>query len=162
MPEINIVDVIIIGAGPAGLFCAINCCQENNCRVLVLEKMNAAGHKLLLSGSGSCNITHSGKMQDFQNRYGNNGRFLRHAFSGFSNTDMVELLNNNGIRTVETENGKIFPESMKARQILDLLLQKTEDSGVLVLYGHAVHDVHFAEGTFRVRASGRFSNPGIV
>jgi predicted Rossmann fold flavoprotein len=68
---------------------------------------------------------------------------------------MVELLSSNGIRTVETENGKIFPESMKARQILDLLLQKTEDSGIQILYGHAVHDVHFAEGTFRVRASGQ-------
>lgn len=160
MPENEIFDAIIIGAGPAGLFCAINCCKDKKCRVLILEKMNAAGRKLLLSGSGSCNITHSGKIQDFQNRYGSNGRFLRHAFSGFSNTDMVELLSSNGIRTVETENGKIFPESMKARQILDLLLQKTEDSGVRVLYGHAVHEVNFAEGTFRVRASGRVFESG--
>lgn len=146
-------DVIIIGAGPAGLFCAINCCIDKNCRVLVLEKMKAAGRKLLLSGSGCCNITHSGKIKDFEKRYGNNGRFLRHAFSGFSNIDMVNFLNNNDINTIETENGKVFPESMKAREILDLLLRKCSESGVNIIYGHAVQDVQYADKMFRVRAS---------
>ncbi|HPS57926.1 MAG TPA: NAD(P)/FAD-dependent oxidoreductase [Spirochaetota bacterium] len=155
MPESDIVDIIIIGAGPAGLFCAIHCCKDRTCRVLVLEKMNAAGRKLLLSGSGSCNITHSGKIKDFEHRYGNNGRFLRHAFSGFSNIDMVNYLNSNGIHTIETENGKIFPGSMKAREILDLLMSKCTDPGVEILYGHAVQNVQCKGGKFRVRASDR-------
>lgn len=156
MSESVIFDAIITGAGPAGLFCAINCCLNKDCRILVLEKMNSAGRKLLLSGSGSCNITHSGKIMDFQNRYGENGRFLRHAFSGFDNNSMIDYLNSNGIATIENENGKIFPESMKAREILDLLLHKCTESGVEILYNTKVQKIECIDGKFRVRASGQF------
>ncbi|NLV67532.1 MAG: NAD(P)/FAD-dependent oxidoreductase [Spirochaetes bacterium] len=154
MPE-NLYDAIIIGAGPAGLFCAITCSKDKNHRVLVLEKMNTAGRKLLLSGSGSCNITHSGSIKSFVQKYGNNGSFLRHAFAAFSNNDLIEYLNNNGINTIEADNGKIFPESMKAGEILDLLLRKCNESGVEIMYGHKVHEILRDKGSFRVRASGK-------
>lgn len=160
MPETEIIDVIIVGAGPAGLFCSISCCRNNNCRVLVLEKMNAAGRKLLLSGSGSCNITHSGKITDFEKRYGEKGRSLRYALSGFSNTDMVDFLNNNNIRTIEKDNGKMFPESLKARQILDVLLQKCAESSIRILYEHPAIEIQHSGGMFRVRAAGSIFQSG--
>ena len=158
MPEYKKYDVIIIGAGPAGLFSAISCCKNKTTSVLVLEKMHAAGRKLLLSGSGSCNITHSGNIKDFERKYGKNGRFLRHALAGFSNIDMVEFLNTRGIPTIESENNKIFPESMKAREILDLLLRLCADSGIKIMYSHAVREIQCYNGGFRVKALDRVFN----
>jgi len=150
--DAELYDIIITGAGPAGLFCAINCCGNKSSRILVLEKMPTAGRKLLISGSGSCNITHSGSIKDFEGKYGRHGQFIRHALSAFTNTDMVNFLNSNGIKTVEMENGKIFPESMKAREILDLLLHLCRKNGVEILYNHGVQDIQYSDNRFRVRA----------
>ncbi|MGZ7145883.1 MAG: NAD(P)/FAD-dependent oxidoreductase, partial [Halobacteriota archaeon] len=56
-------DLIIVGAGPSGLFCAINSMQ-NGKKILIMERKNSPGHKLLISGCGRCNITHDGDIQD--------------------------------------------------------------------------------------------------
>ena len=149
-------DAIITGAGPAGLFCAVNCCNDKPYRILVPEKKHAAGRKLLLSGSGSCNITHSGSIKDFETRYGKNGRFLRHALAGFSNTDMVSFLSGNGIITIETDDGKIFPESMRAKDILDLLISLCNKSAIRIEYNSPVLDIEHTGRRFRVRAENLF------
>ncbi|HJK07396.1 MAG TPA: NAD(P)/FAD-dependent oxidoreductase, partial [Methanocorpusculum sp.] len=73
-------DCIIIGAGPAGLFCASLLAPA---RVLVLEKMVLPGRKLLIAGSGQCNITHTGDVKDFVSHYGERGAFLRPALMAF-------------------------------------------------------------------------------
>ena len=67
-------DVIIIGAGPAGLFCAANLA---GLRVCILEKMNLPGRKLLLSGSGQCNITHAGSMSDYAAHFGDASHLMK-------------------------------------------------------------------------------------
>ena len=67
-------DLIIIGAGPSGLFCAINSVPKDAVQkgksILVLEKKDSPGHKLLISGSGRCNITHEGDSQAFLDHFG--------------------------------------------------------------------------------------------
>lgn len=73
-------DCIVIGAGPTGLFCAANLAPAT---VLVLEKMILPGRKLLLAGSGQCNITHVGDVKSFTSRYGDHGSFLRPALMAF-------------------------------------------------------------------------------
>ena len=70
-----IYDCIIIGAGAAGLFCAAS--MEKKINGLILEKTPRTGTKLLMSGSGQCNITHAGSIKDFITRYGENGRKIR-------------------------------------------------------------------------------------
>jgi predicted flavoprotein YhiN len=67
-------DVTVIGAGPAGLFCALHAAASGR-RVLLLEKMDAPGAKLLLSGLGQCNITHDGGIENFFSHYGEHGMF---------------------------------------------------------------------------------------
>ena len=86
-------DVTVIGAGPAGLFCALHAAASGR-RVLLLEKMDAPGAKLLLSGLGQCNITHDGGIENFFSSYGDHGMFLKPALCNFPNRHLIQFLKN--------------------------------------------------------------------
>ena len=133
-------DLIVIGAGPSGLFCAINSSEKGK-RILILEKKNSPGHKLLISGSGQCNITHSGDIQDFLDHYGDQGRFLRPALLGFTNRDLISFFEKSGLGMVEEKGGKIFPESMQSRDVLNILTAHGRKLGLEIKCGHAVKSV---------------------
>ena len=105
-------DTIVIGAGAAGLF--YGALSEPGTDSLIIDHSERPGLKLLISGSGQCNITHDGSIKDFITRYGQNGRYIRSALYGANNLSLVEFLNKNGIKTVTRDDGKIFPESLKA------------------------------------------------
>lgn len=115
----NSFDVIIIGAGPAGLMTAL---QLKNKRILVLEKNSKPGIKLMISGSGRCNYTHEGAIRDFSSRYGTHGRFLKHALYRFDNLKTVQFFSENGLSTVVDKNGKCFPASDRAGDVLRILM----------------------------------------
>ncbi len=140
---------IVIGAGPAGLFCALHACRGNN-RVLLLEKNGSAGRKLLLSGSGQCNFTHSGDMGEFTNHYGEAANFVKPALFAFTNMDLCSFLAENGVRTIARDDGKMFPASMNARDVLLALLRSCEISGAGVRYESAVTSVTIDGAGFRV------------
>ena len=110
----------IIGAGPAGLFAFTKIISGST---ILLEKRNLPGRKLMISGSGQCNYTHAGSMHDFQNHYGENARFLKTAFQHFTNTDAINFFKENKVTSIVDQNGKVFPASMKAGDILDVLLK---------------------------------------
>ncbi|MGL6194457.1 MAG: FAD-dependent oxidoreductase, partial [Thermoguttaceae bacterium] len=63
-------DVAIIGGGPAGLACAVRASKDPKIRVALLEKNDIFGKKLLISGTGQCNVTHAGQIEDFLTKYG--------------------------------------------------------------------------------------------
>lgn len=117
----SVVDLIIIGGGPAGLFAA---CQLNiDKKLIILEKNESAGKKLLLSGNGHCNLTHDGPFADFFNHYGTNGNFLKTALYEFSNADLRAFFAERGLPTIVDKKGKVFPASEQARDVLNLLLK---------------------------------------
>jgi len=116
-------DVVIIGAGPAGLFCAIQASLPGH-RVCLLEKNPNPGAKLLLSGSGQCNITHGGEIRDFLSHYGDNGRLVKPALFGFTNRDLIEFFRTRGLGMVTEENGKVFPKTHRSADILALLMNE--------------------------------------
>ena len=134
-----IYDCIIIGAGAAGLFCAAS--MEKKINGLVIEKTPRAGTKLLMSGSGQCNITHAGSIKDFITRYGENGRKIRTCLYKYSNLQLTDFLENNGIRTKTRNDGKIFPASMDAREILDMLLRLSHENGFGIKYDSPVNHI---------------------
>jgi len=126
---------IIVGGGPAGLFAAIGLAGAG-ARVLVLEKREKPGRKLLLSGSGQCNITHAGHIEEFLKHYGGGARpesaarFLKPALLNFTNDDLLAWFGERGLAFETEENGKVFPVCRKAAAVLELLIKECERVGI--------------------------------
>jgi predicted Rossmann fold flavoprotein len=156
-------DIIIIGAGPAGLFCAINCAADRKLKVLLLEKNQSPGRKLLLSGNGSCNITHTGTVSEFIKHYGQGGDFVKPALNCFKPSAMMDFLHENNIPTVETDTGKIFPGSMNAGDVLSMLAALCSISGVILQKHCSVTGIKYVEGKFTAYAGKKiFMSPVLV
>ncbi|MDD1706175.1 MAG: NAD(P)/FAD-dependent oxidoreductase, partial [Methanoregulaceae archaeon] len=143
--------VIIIGGGPAGLFCTAEASKAGK-RVLLLEKMPSCGRKLLVTGSGQCNLTHDGDITDFFTRYGDHGRFLRPSLREFTNHDLVEWFTGQGLSLSPDESGKVFPVSRRASDVLSVLLEACGDSGALIRGSEAVREVRVSAGGFLIRS----------
>lgn len=141
----NTYDVIIIGAGPAGMFTAINIPKSK--KVLLLETKDFPGRKLLMAGSGRCNLTHTGERNEFPNYYGDNGNFLKTALGKFSNHDLIRYMNERGLNTTIDKNGKVFPSTQKARDVLDILLRDMLQQGVHTHYNEPVKKVEYVENS---------------
>jgi len=122
-------DTIVIGAGPAGLIAAGRA-AEMGAKVLILEKMDREGKKLLITGKGRCNITNEASIAEFMKKVHPKPRFLKQAFAEFFNTDIIELLNKQGLETKTERGGRIFPVSDDAKDVLDALLKWVNELGV--------------------------------
>jgi len=119
-------------------------------KILVLEKKNSPGHKLLISGSGRCNITHDGDMQAFLDHYGDHGRFLRPALLGFTNNDLISFFKERGLDMVRERGGKIFPETLRARDVLKILIDQCQANGVIIKCNQTVKSITREEDGFLV------------
>ena len=154
-------DVVVIGAGPAGLFCAIHAvCSKN--RVLLLEKNSDPGKKLLLSGSGQCNITHEGEIRDFLARYGNHGKFLKPALFAFTNADLISFFNERWLSTVTEKDGKIFPKTRKSDDVLATLLVECRKRGVILQCGDAVTGISWTSDGFEITTIGKVYRTTVI
>ena len=142
-------DLIVVGAGPAGLFCAISASGGGR-KVLVLEKKSSPGRKLLISGSGRCNITHDGEPRAFLDHYGGHGRFLRPAILGFTNLDLIAFFEEKGLSMITLEGEKVFPETQKARDVLGVLLAECESRNVEISCGKAATSIEKSGDEFLV------------
>lgn len=115
--------VIIIGGGPAGMLASISAAKENN-EVILLEKNNSLGRKLLITGKGRCNITSSIEIDEFIKNIPGNGRFLYSAFQNYTNQDIIDLIESNGIKVKEERGNRIFPVTDKAEDVLNCLIKE--------------------------------------
>ena len=118
----NQYDVIVVGAGPAGLLAAGHA-AEMGAKVLVLEKMYAPGRKLLITGKGRCNVTNEAPISEFITHIFPDGRFLRSAFANYFSHDIIELLARYGVVCTLERGGRYFPESNQSADILNALLK---------------------------------------
>ena len=143
-------DIIVIGAGPAGLTAAIAAAQQGS-RVLILEKNDIAGKKLLISGAGRCNLTNDRPIPEFLSRYGGKDRFVKPALFNFDNRELIRFFEQRGIRFVTLGNNKIFPRSERSRDILDALLEAAYEAGVNIRFRNRVKAIR-AEGTSTVQS----------
>ena len=110
-------DVVVIGAGAAGLIAAGRAAQ-NGAKVLVVEKMKTPGRKLLITGKGRCNISNDAPSSTHIKNIHPNGRYLKHAYKTFFSKDIVKLLNDNGLETTTERGNRIFPVSNNAADVL--------------------------------------------
>ena len=109
--------VIIIGGGPAGIISAISSARNGN-NVILIEKNNSLGKKLLITGKGRCNITSSININDFIKNIPGNGKFLYSAFQNFTNMDIIKLIEENGVKVKEERGNRIFPITDDSKDVL--------------------------------------------
>lgn len=124
--------VIVIGGGPAGMLAAISAAQLGN-EVIILEKMNSCGRKLLITGKGRCNITSSLDISEFIKNTPGNGKFLYSAFKNFTNKNIIELLNKNGVKVKEERGNRVFPVSEKSLDVLQALIKELNRLNVKIV-----------------------------
>ena len=148
-------DVIVIGAGPAGLLAAGRAAELGG-KVLVLEKMKHEGRKLLITGKGRCNITNDAPISEFIKHVYPNGRFLRNAFSSFFSKDIIKLLEEHGVESTLERGGRYFPASNRSRDVLNALLQWVKNHKVEIRCGYRVEELLVEDNTvIGVKANGK-------
>ena len=137
-------DGIVIGGGPAGMFAAITAARQGN-RVLLLEKNDRLGKKLLITGKGRCNVTNHCDEREVLQNIPRNGRFLFSAMAAYPPEKVMAFFEGNGC-PLKTERGKrVFPVSDKAASILDCLKDQLRRSHV-TLQTATVKAIHTNDG----------------
>jgi len=139
-------DIVVIGGGPAGLMAA-GTAGEMGAKVLLIEKMGSLGRKLLISGSGRCNITNTiENTSEFISHFGKKGRFLYQAVNNFSTSDTVSFFNERGLATVVENNTKVFPASDMALEVLSVLTRFIKENGVEIKQGAIIQNIKAGDG----------------
>ena len=118
--------VVVIGGGPAGMMSAITATEKGD-KVIVLEKMNTLGRKLLITGKGRCNITSSLDIKDFISNVPGNGKFLYSSFQNYTNNDIINFLQKQGVKVKEERGNRIFPVSDKSKDVLDAFIRRMKE-----------------------------------
>ncbi|MBI4708694.1 MAG: aminoacetone oxidase family FAD-binding enzyme [Candidatus Portnoybacteria bacterium] len=131
-------DLAVIGGGPAGIMAAGRA-AELGARVVLIEKNQVFGKKLLITGNGRCNITQA-EFNDkkFVEKLGKNGQFLLSALSVFGPEETIKFFENNGLKIKEERGGRIFPVSDKAEDVLNVLLKYLHKNKVKFILGQEV------------------------
>ncbi len=124
--------VVVIGGGAAGMMAAGRA-AEAGASVLLLEKTDGLGKKVLISGKTRCNVTNSRELDDFIRMYGPNGRFLYGAFHRFFRDDLLPFLERYGVPTKTERGGRIFPASDNAGDVVGAFTRYLTRGDVRVL-----------------------------
>jgi hypothetical protein len=140
-------EIIIIGAGAAGLFAAARC-SSTGIKTSVFESMSRPGRKLLITGQGKCNLTNAAELSDFIKHYGDKQRFVKKCLYGFSSKSLIKLLTSQGLITVMREDGKIFPESERASDVLRCLLDMCSKSYIDFHFNSRLTEIKHESGIF--------------
>lgn len=138
-------DIVVIGGGAAGLMAAGRA-AELGAKVLLLEKMESCGKKILVSGKTRCNLTNSAELKDFISMYGKNGRFLFSAFHNFFRPELLDFFNRHGMATKLERGGRIFPVSDDAQDVLRVFKKYLADHSVRVKLNTKVTGISIHNG----------------
>lgn len=156
-------DVIVIGAGAAGLFCAIQAGKRGR-KVLVIEHADRVGKKIAISGGGRCNFTNTGTSP--ANFVSRNPHFCKSALARYTPADFIALVEKHGIAYHEKKLGQLFCDG-SSQQIIDMLLRECRDAAVEIRCGCEVRQVDrhesVAERSFMLKTNqGTFHSSSVV
>lgn len=128
---------VIIGAGASGLIAGAECAKLGN-EVVIIEKMQRAGRKLMITGKGRCNVTNACfDVEELIQNVPTNPRFLYSAFSTFMPYDTIALIEDMGVPTKIERGNRVFPVSDKSVDIVDALVDNAKQSGAKIIQGTA-------------------------
>ena len=147
-------DVIVIGAGAAGLLAATRA-AEGGSRTLLVERNRKAGVKILMSGGTRCNVTHATDARGIVEAFGAQGPFLHSALAALGPEELLALLHEAGVPTKVEPGGKVFPVSDRALDVLRALVRLLEASGATLQLDEPVLGVDRADGGFAVQTARR-------
>ncbi len=131
---------IVVGGGPAGILACISAAKSGD-KVILIEKMNNLGRKLLITGKGRCNITSGLPMDEFVKSIPGNGMFLYSSFHNFTNQDIVKMLEKKGLKTKQERGNRIFPITDRAQDVLNVLLDYLKELKVEIRTSSKVKDI---------------------
>lgn len=146
-------DLIVIGGGAAGFFCAINYAEKNNhSKILILEASNKVLSKVRISGGGRCNVTNAcSEPKELVKNYPRGEKELLGPFTRFNTTDTVTWFEDHGVPLKTEEDGRIFPKSNQSESIIHCLLQLCSQYNIEIQVSTRVSSFHKEEdGNWRV------------
>lgn len=134
---------VIIGGGPAGMMSAISAAENRSPKdeVIIIEKMNMLGKKLLITGKGRCNITSSLEMEEFIKNTPGNGMFLYSSFQQFTNKDIIRFLKKQGLEVKEERGSRIFPITDKSTDVLKCFINRLKELKVKIYLNENVEQI---------------------
>jgi predicted Rossmann fold flavoprotein len=141
-------DLLVVGAGPAGLMAAITAADRGG-RVIVCEQMPRPGLKLLASGGGRCNLTNTLPVDELMARFGRTGRFMAPALEKLDAEELRKFFLGLGVPTHAPDGFHVFPVSHQARSVQEALVRTAREKGVLLLCNRAVTGLWLEEGALR-------------
>ena len=138
-------DVIVIGAGAAGLMAAGTAAMSGR-QVLLIEKMEKAGRKIRITGKGRCNLTNARPAEEFLDKVRTNQEFFSVAFAEFNNRATIRFFERLGVKLDIERGERVFPHSGKAWDIANALVEFCEDKGVKIAYKTRVTEIMTFDG----------------
>jgi len=160
----RVYDLIVIGGGPAGLMACVGAGQQG-ARVLLLEKGEKLGRKLIISGGGRCNVTNAKEIDEIIKNIPGNGRFMYSGLHQFGNRDIIHLFESLGVKLKEEDNGRMFPVTDKAVTVAETLIRYIRSMGVEIRLNAPVQQVIAKSGSIEgvlLRNGERISSRSVI
>ena len=146
-------DILIVGGGAAGLMAAVGAGSADKSsenadspggsapKVVVLEKMPRVGRKIMISGKGRCNFTNMSEWNEFSRHVHPKADFLKPAFYALPPQKIMEMIEAQGCPCIVERGNRVFPESHKSVDVVDVLLEMAQETGAEIVTGCEVHDI---------------------
>jgi hypothetical protein len=142
-------DVAVIGAGAAGTMAAIRAGQHKK-KVILIERNDSIGKKILITGKGRCNLTNIADLDTFIEKFGKQGEFLRTAFHIFFNEDLRGFFASLGLETKVERQGRVFPKTDKATSVVELLKKALSGNGIEILHNTRIVEIAKRDSRFKL------------
>lgn len=149
-------DIAVVGAGAAGSMAAIKAAQLGK-RVILIERNDSLGRKIMLTGKGRCNITNTASIEVFIKKFNPGGEFLRTALFSFFNEDLMDFFRSNGLELKVERQGRVFPSTDNARSVVSVLEKCLKDNTVRILYNTRIAAIEIKGGSFTLIFKDGFS-----